>query len=102
MPRFRGDNLTRNLALAEKLRAVAAGHGATPAQAAIAWVLSRGSAIVPLIGTRRRERLAEALGALELQLDPAVLAEIDAAVPADQVAGERYDPAQMAHLDSER
>ena len=102
LPRFRGDNLTRNLALAGKLREVAAAHGATPAQAAVAWVLSRDPAIVPLIGTRRRERLTEALGALELRLDPAALAEIGAAVPADQVAGARYDPAQMAHLDSER
>lgn len=57
---------------------------------------------MPLISTRRRERLAEASGALELRLDPAALAEIDAAVPAEQVAGERYDPAQMSHLDSER
>jgi len=102
LPRFQGDNLARNLALAEKLRAVAAAHGATPAQAAIAWVLSRDPAIVPLIGTRRRQRLAEALSALEPWLDPAALEEIDAAVPADQVAGTRYDPAQMAHLDSER
>jgi len=102
LPRFQGDNLTRNLALAGKLRAVAATHGATPAQAAIAWVLSRDPTIVPLIGTRRRERLAEALDALELRLDPAALAEIDAAMPAEQVAGQRYDPAQMAHLDSER
>jgi aryl-alcohol dehydrogenase-like predicted oxidoreductase len=102
LPRFQGDNLARNLALAEKLRAVAAAHGATPAQAAIAWALSRDPAIVPVIGTRRRQRLAEALSALELRLDPAALAEIDAAVPPEQVAGERYDPAQMAHLDSER
>jgi aryl-alcohol dehydrogenase-like predicted oxidoreductase len=102
MPRFQGDNLTRNLALVERLRKVAAAQGATPAQAAIAWVLSRGPEIVPLIGTRRRDRLAEALGALDLRLDAAALTEIDAAVPADQVAGARYDPAQMAHLDSER
>ena len=102
LPRFHGDNLARNLALAEALRAVAAAHGATPAQAAIAWVLSRDPAIVPVIGTRRRQRLAEALSALELRLDPEALAEIDAAVPPEQVAGERYDPAQMAHLDSER
>jgi len=102
MPRFQGDNLTRNLSLAEKLRAVASAHGATPAQAAIAWVLSRDPAIVPLTGTRRRERLTEALGALDRRLDAAALAEIDAAVPADQVAGARYDPGQMAHLDSER
>jgi aryl-alcohol dehydrogenase-like predicted oxidoreductase len=102
MPRFQGDNLTRNLALVERLRTIATAHGATPVQAAIAWVLSRDPAIVPLIGTKRCERLAEALGALELRLDPTALAEIDAAVPADQVSGERYDATQMAHLDSER
>jgi aryl-alcohol dehydrogenase-like predicted oxidoreductase len=102
MPRFQGDNLTRNLTLVEKLRKVAAAHGATLAQAAIAWVLSRGPDIVPLVGTRRSDRLAEALGAPDLRLDVAALAEIEAAVPTDQVAGERYDLAQMAHLDSER
>jgi aryl-alcohol dehydrogenase-like predicted oxidoreductase len=102
MPRFQGENLRRNLALVETLRRVATGHGATPAQAAIAWALSRGEDVVPLIGTRRCSRLTEALGALDLKLDAAALAEIEAAVPADAVAGARYDPAQMAHLDSER
>ncbi len=102
MPRFQGENLRRNLALVEALRRVAAERGATPAQAAVAWVLTRGEDIVPLIGTRRRERLTEALGALDLKLDAAALAQIEAAVPAEAVAGSRYDPGQMAHLDSER
>ncbi len=74
----------------------------TTAQLAIAWVLSRGTDIVPLIGTKRRDRLAEALGALDLTLSPDDLAVIEAAVPSSQVAGERYEPAQMAGLDSER
>ena len=64
-------------------------------------MLSRGTDIVPLIGTKRRDRLAEALGALSLRLDPADLAALEVAVPAGQVAGDRYDPAQMAMLDSE-
>jgi aryl-alcohol dehydrogenase-like predicted oxidoreductase len=101
-PRFQGENLQRNLALAEQLQATAAEHGATAAQAAIAWVLSRGEDIVPLIGARTRERLHEALGAVELQLSPEDLERIERAVPADAAAGERYPEAQMAALDSER
>ena len=74
----------------------------TTAQLAIAWVASRGIDIVPLIGTKRRDRLAEALGALEVELSPADLAAIEAAVPSGQVAGDRYEPGQMAALDSEK
>ncbi|ADD42241.1 aldo/keto reductase [Stackebrandtia nassauensis] len=101
-PRFSGDNLDRNLALVDALRAVAEAKGATPAQAAIAWVASRGEDIVPVIGARRRERLSESLGALDLELDAADLAAIEAAVPVETVAGERYDAHQMALLDSEQ
>jgi aryl-alcohol dehydrogenase-like predicted oxidoreductase len=101
-PRFRAENLERNLDLLAELEKIAQSHGVTTAQLAFAWVLSRGSDIVPLIGTKRRDRLAEALGALQLSLDPADLAALEAAVPADQVAGDRYDASQMAALDSER
>jgi aryl-alcohol dehydrogenase-like predicted oxidoreductase len=101
MPRFQGDNLTRNLGLVAALRQVAAARGASPAQLAIAWVASRGADIVPLVGTTNRTRLAEAIAAASLPLDAAALAEIEAAVPQGQVAGARYDAAQMAHLDSE-
>ena len=94
-PRFQGENLDHNLQLVETLRAVASEAGATPAQAAIAWALSRGDDIVPLIGARRRERLEEALQALELQIDTD---RIEAAVPADAAAGSRYPAAQMSHL----
>jgi aryl-alcohol dehydrogenase-like predicted oxidoreductase len=100
-PRFRAGNLERNLGLLAALEKIAQSRGATTAQLAMAWVASRGPDIVPLIGTKRRDRLAEALGALELELDPDELAAIEAAVPADEVAGDRYDPAQMAALDSE-
>jgi aryl-alcohol dehydrogenase-like predicted oxidoreductase len=101
-PRFSGGNLEHNLALVEALREVAEARNVTVAQAAIAWVLSRGTDIVPLIGARRRDRLSEALGALEVELTEDDLAAIERAVPPDSAAGDRYDPAQMAHLDSER
>ncbi len=101
-PRFRGENLQRNLALLDALERIADGRGVSTAQLAIAWVLSRGSDIIPLIGTKRRDRLAEALSALDLELTPGELAAIEAAVPADQVAGDRYDSHGMASLDSER
>ncbi len=101
-PRFQGENLDRNLRLVEALRAVAAERDASVAQIAIAWVLSRGEDIVPVIGARRPDRLAEALGALELRLTPDDLAAIERAVPPGAAAGERYAPAQMAMLDSER
>ncbi|MFJ6798789.1 aldo/keto reductase [Streptomyces sp. NPDC091268] len=100
-PRFQGDNLNRNLDLVDALREVAEAKGVSVAQTAIAWVLSRGEDIVPLIGARRRDRLAEALGALDIRLSAGDLAAIEAAVPAGSAAGERYPAAQMAHLDSE-
>ena len=101
-PRFSGENLERNLALVDTLAAIAEARGATVAQLAIAWALSRGDDVVPLVGARRRDRLAEALGALELELDADELARIEGAVPAGAAAGERYHDAQMASLDSER
>jgi aryl-alcohol dehydrogenase-like predicted oxidoreductase len=101
-PRFRGDNHARNLELLAALEAIAETKGATAAQLAIAWVASRGDDIIPLIGTKRRDRLAEALRALDLTLSTDDLAAIEAAVPADAVAGDRYDAAQVAALDSER
>src|SRR5215469_11678880 len=101
-PRFQGDNLRRNLDLLGALEQIAASKAATTAQLAIAWVLSRGRDIVPLIGTKRRDRLVEALSALDLTLTPDELAAIKAAVPAAAVAGDRYDAGGMASLDSER
>jgi aryl-alcohol dehydrogenase-like predicted oxidoreductase len=102
LPRFGGENLDRNLALVEALREVAVAKGCTVAQVAIAWVLSRGTDIVPLVGARRRDRLAEALGALALDLTTDDLAAVEAVVPAEAVAGTRYDASQMSVLDSER
>jgi len=102
LPRFTGENLAANLALVGKLRAIATEKRATVAQLAIAWTLARGEEIVPLVGARRREQLAEALGALEVDLDEGDLARIEAAVPAGSAAGERYPAQLMKFLDSER
>ena len=101
-PRFRRENLDHNLALVEALREVADARGATVAQVAIAWVLSRGDDIVPVIGARRRDRLQEALGALDVTLDDAALARIEDAVPEGAAVGDRYNAHAMAQLDSER
>ena len=100
-PRFQGANLDANLALVERVRAIAAGMGVSVAQVAIAWVLAQGGDIVPLIGARRRERLDEALGAVEVVLSKADLAKLAEAMPPQSVAGTRYNAHQMAHLDSE-
>ncbi|WP_165988932.1 aldo/keto reductase [Streptomyces sp. YIM 98790] len=102
VPRFDGEHLNRNLALVEELRTVAAGHGLSVAQTAIAWVLAQGEDIVPLIGARRRDRLSEALGALDARLGADGLAAVERAVPAGAASGDRYPAHQMAHLDSER
>ncbi len=100
-PRFQGENLQRNLDLVDALRKVAEERDASVAQIAIAWVLSRGEDIVPLVGARRRDRLTEALGALDVSLTPSDLAAIEEAVPPGAAAGDRYPAEQMAHLDSE-
>lgn len=101
-PRFQGENLDHNLALVEALRAIAQAKGVTVAQLAIAWVAQRGDDIIPLVGARRRDRLAEALGALNVTLTPEDLAAIEAVAPRDAAAGHRYPAAMLHHLDSER
>ena len=101
-PRFSGDNLDHNLALVERIRDVAEAVGATVAQVAIAWVLAKGPQIVPLVGARRRDRLAESLGALDIRLSDEHVAALDAALPPDAARGTRYAAEQMAMLDSER
>jgi aryl-alcohol dehydrogenase-like predicted oxidoreductase len=101
-PRFQSGNLERNLELLDALEKIADQRGVSTAQLAIAWVAAQGEDVIPLIGTKRRTRLAEALAALDLRLTPDELDAIGAAVPDGQVAGTRYDAAQMGALDSER
>jgi aryl-alcohol dehydrogenase-like predicted oxidoreductase len=102
MPRFRPENLERNLKLVDALDPIAEAKGATVAQLAVGWVLSRGEDIVPLVGTTRRDRLAEAIGAVGLELTQDDLAAIERAAPPGAAAGQRYDERQMAMLDSEQ
>ena len=101
-PRFQKENVDRNLALVEALRAVAKARHASVAQIAIGWVMGQGEDIVPLIGARRRDQLGEALGAIDISLTPGDMAAIERAVPKDAAAGDRYAAAQMKDLDSER
>ncbi len=101
-PRFQGANLDTNLALVDAIRGIADGIGASVAQVAIAWVAAQGSDIVPLVGARRRDRLAEALGALDVKLSADDLAKLAKALPPGAAAGERYPAAALAHMDSEK
>ena len=101
-PRFQGEALATNLALTEALRSAAAEIGLTPAQAAIAWVAAQGPDIVPLIGARRRDRLAESLGAMAAPLSAQALAALESAVPKGAAIGDRYPTAMMGTLDSEK
>jgi aryl-alcohol dehydrogenase-like predicted oxidoreductase len=102
MPRFAAENLKHNQAMVDALTAIAAEKKANAAQIAIAWVMARGDDIVPLIGTRRAEHIKEAIAATQVVLTADDLRRIEAAVPAETVAGGRYDAAQMHSLDSEK
>jgi aryl-alcohol dehydrogenase-like predicted oxidoreductase len=94
-PRFQGENFARNLALVEKVRALARDKACSAAQLALAWVLAQGEHIVPIPGTRRSRNLEDNLGALEVRLSARELADIDAVFPAGAVAGARYSEAMM-------
>jgi aryl-alcohol dehydrogenase-like predicted oxidoreductase len=102
MPRFRGENYEKNQALQGALASIAKSKNATAAQVATAWVMSRGTDIIPLIGARKRTQLAESLKAAELKLSAEDLAQIERAVPPEAVAGTRYAEEQMRWLDSEK
>ncbi|PWR21113.1 aldo/keto reductase [Zavarzinia aquatilis] len=101
-PRFAEENVGHNLALVETIARIAEAKGATVAQIAIAWVAAQGSDIVPLIGARRRERLSESLGALDVSLNADDLAALEAAIPKGAAKGERYPAPLLVHLDSEK
>jgi aryl-alcohol dehydrogenase-like predicted oxidoreductase len=99
MPRFQPENLARNQPMVDAFASVAKDKGCTPAQLAIAWVLSRGPHIIPLLGARTRAQLEDTLGALEVELSPEDNARIDKAIPPDAVAGGRYGEHQMRTVD---
>jgi aryl-alcohol dehydrogenase-like predicted oxidoreductase len=98
-PRFQGENLARNLRLVDQLAEVAQSTGHTPAQLALAWVLSRGPDIVPIPGTKQRRYLEENAAAVDIVLSPTDLERIGRTVSTDRVAGDRYPPASQAMLD---
>jgi aryl-alcohol dehydrogenase-like predicted oxidoreductase len=102
LPRFAGANGERNEHVVQKLQTLAAEKGVTATQLAIAWVLSKGSSIVALIGARTRAQLAESVGALDVTLEPEEIVRIEQAIPPSAIAGTRYDEHQMKILDSER
>jgi aryl-alcohol dehydrogenase-like predicted oxidoreductase len=102
MPRFTGDNAAQNDKLVRALQDLAKAHGATPVQLAIAWALHKHPRVIPTLGARTRAQLADTLGALSVSLSAAEIAALEAAVPADAVAGTRYAAEQMRGLDSER
>jgi len=101
-PRFQEQNIDRNLELVEALRKIAEAKNVSVAQAAIAWVAAQGNDIVPLVGSRRRDQLNEALGALDVSLSADDLETIERAVPKGAAAGDRYPAEQQRHLDSEQ
>ncbi len=102
MPRFTADNFARNRTLVEALRGLSLEKGISPAQLAIAWALSKGKTLVPVLGARTRTQLAEMYAALEVELSASEAAQIEARIPASAVAGARYDEHHMQMLDSEK
>ena len=102
LPRFSGAAGDSNRQLIAALDAVAAEHGATTPQLAIAWSLTRGDDIVPVLGSRTVAQVASSLKALELTLTAEELARLEQTLPAGQIQGTRYDKVAMTHLDSER
>ena len=98
-PRYQGANFDANMRAVEVVRTVAARHGATAAQVALAWVLAQGDDVVPIPGTKRVDRLVENVAAADVTLTAADLAELDAALPAGGTAGPRYGERMMAMVD---
>jgi aryl-alcohol dehydrogenase-like predicted oxidoreductase len=102
LPRFTGNNLTANQRLVDKLKEIAAARGISSTQLAIAWALNKENFIIPVIGARKRTQLSESLAALEIKLSTEEISALEAAVPAEAVAGTRYDSNGMRSLDSEK
>jgi aryl-alcohol dehydrogenase-like predicted oxidoreductase len=102
LPRFSAENRAQNQPLVDALAELARKKQVKPAQLAIAWVLARAGSIVPVVGARTRAQLTESLGALDFALSAEDMAHVEQALPADALAGSRYQEQQMAHLDSER
>lgn len=98
-PRFSGENFDKNQALVERVRAIADRRGVKPGQLALAWVLAKGKDFVPIPGTKRRKYLEENAASAEIKLTNEEIAELEAAIPRDQIAGERYEEANLKRID---
>jgi aryl-alcohol dehydrogenase-like predicted oxidoreductase len=98
-PRFAGENFTKNQALVERVTAIAAKRGVKPGQMALAWVLAQGEDVVPIPGTKRRKYLEENVAAADIKLTADDLAELEAAVPVEDIAGDRYAPQGLKTID---
>jgi aryl-alcohol dehydrogenase-like predicted oxidoreductase len=98
-PRFQGENFQKNLDLVKKIEQLAAAKGCTPSQLALAWVLSQGQDTVPIPGTKRVAYLDDNLGAVNVRLTAAEMAQIDAILPAGAASGERYNAQAMQMID---
>ena len=98
-PRFEGENFEKNQVLVERVRAIAGRKRVTPGQLALAWVLAKGEDLVPIPGTKRRKYLEENAAAAEIKLTPGEIAELEAAVPQNEISGERYAAANMKAID---
>jgi aryl-alcohol dehydrogenase-like predicted oxidoreductase len=99
-PRFQGENFQRNLDLVERVEEIARRKKCTPAQLALAWLLDQGKDIVPIPGTKQRRYLEENVGALEVELSPSDLEQIEEVAPKGVAVGERYNEAAMRTIDS--
>ena len=98
-PRFAGEAFDKNQVLVERIKAIAARRGFTAGQLALAWVMAKGEDLVPIPGTKRRKYLEENAGAADIQLTLDDVAELEAAVPAHEIVGDRYAPANMKAID---
>jgi aryl-alcohol dehydrogenase-like predicted oxidoreductase len=99
-PRFQGENFSKNLELVKKVRELAGRIGCTPAQLALAWVLAQGDDLVPIPGTRRRAYLEENVAAVDIELSPGQLAELEAIFPHGAASGSRYPEAMMKSVNA--
>jgi aryl-alcohol dehydrogenase-like predicted oxidoreductase len=102
LPRFTPENRRRNQPLIDALARIAVAKGTSPARLCIAWVMTRGAGIIPVMGARTRAQLDDALGAFDVRLSAEEVTELERAVPAAAIAGSRYQEVQMRALDSER
>jgi aryl-alcohol dehydrogenase-like predicted oxidoreductase len=98
-PRFAREAFDKNRQLVDRVKAIAVRRGVTAGQLALAWILAKGEDLVPIPGTKRRKYLEENAAAVDIKLTPGEVAELEAAVPPEEIAGDRYPAANMKAID---